>query len=212
VTARSTIPDPAFPVASPPDSGSRDRPAPETLDAPPAWLESAYADHHAGVYRAAYRISGSSADAEDVLQTVFMRLLNRARRSSEAPLTASPVPADELAPYLNRAAVNASLDLLRERQRRGWAPLDPVSIDPPDPSPAADPARHETSRQVRLGLRQALGRLSPRAAEIFALRYFQGFGNQEIAEQVGSSVTAVAVVLHRTRHRLRRELSAWMGA
>ena len=74
-------------------------------DAPPAWLESAYADHHASVYRAAYRISGSSADAEDALQTVFMRLLNRARRSPEAAMADSPVPADELAPYLNRAAV-----------------------------------------------------------------------------------------------------------
>lgn len=209
MTARSTIPTPdapSTPALTPPSTIAADP------GAPPAWLEAAYARHHDAVYRAGYRVAGSAADAEDVLQTVFLRLLDRARRSPGSTPSESPIPMDELGPYLNRAAVNASLDVLRARQRRGWAPLDPVTLDPADPSPDADPTRHEASRQIRRGLRLALSRLSPRAAEIFALRYFQGLGNQEIAAQLGSSVTAVAVVLHRTRHRLRRELSAWMGA
>ena len=37
-------------------------------------LEALFRDHHKEVFRAAYRITGSQSDAEDVLQTIFMRL------------------------------------------------------------------------------------------------------------------------------------------
>src|SRR4051794_32918978 len=37
-------------------------------------LEAIFREHHGAVYRAAYRITGNAADAEDVLQTVFTRL------------------------------------------------------------------------------------------------------------------------------------------
>ena len=56
-----------------------------------------------------------------------------------------------------------------------------------------------------------VARLSPRAAEIFTLRYFEGLGNQEIARLVGSSQGVVAVLLHRTRYRLRKEITSLMG-
>ena len=52
---------------------------------------------------------------------------------------------------------------------------------------------------------------APRAAEMFALRYFEGLGNREIADLLGTSQGVVAVLLHRTRHRLRKELSILMG-
>jgi RNA polymerase sigma factor (sigma-70 family) len=48
--------------------------------------------------------------------------------------------------------------------------------------------------------------LSPRSAEIFTLRYFEGVGNLEIARQMGASQTSIAVILHRARHRLQKEL------
>jgi DNA-directed RNA polymerase specialized sigma24 family protein len=40
-------------------------------------LERAFREHHALVFRAAYRVTGNAGDAEDVLQTVFLRLLKR---------------------------------------------------------------------------------------------------------------------------------------
>ena len=55
----------------------------QTLSPPGALqsLEAIFREHHGAVYRAAYRITGNAADAEDVLQTVFTRLLRRNRRS-----------------------------------------------------------------------------------------------------------------------------------
>lgn len=189
---------------------------PQAPDAPPAWLGAAFAAHHTGVYRAAYRVTGSAADAEDVLQTVFTRLIHRAKTHQR---DASPVPAEDLGRYLHRSAVNAALDVVRSRQRSGWAPLEDVdrSNSTHDPSllPGSlpsDPERDESLRRLRRSLRLALCRLSPRAAEVFALRYFEDLGNQEIAELLGTSSAAIAVLLHRTRARLQKDLTALLQA
>ena len=64
-----------------------------------AELERLFQAHHGAVMRAAYRITGNATDAEDVLQTVFMRLLSR--RVDSAAM--ENVPA-----YLHRAALNAA--------------------------------------------------------------------------------------------------------
>lgn len=169
--------------------------------APAFSLEELFAEHHATVYHAAYRITGHSSDAEDVLQTVFLRL---ARRDEPVELGAGA------ASYLARAAVNAGLDIVRARKRSAVLTLDePTSPVPRDT--AAGPERRHWSRQLQGRLRQALGTVSPRAAEIFALRYFEGLGNKEIAQLLDTSQTAIAVTLHRTRARLREELGSELG-
>jgi RNA polymerase sigma factor (sigma-70 family) len=64
------------------------------------------------------------------------------------------------------------------------------------------------------GLRQALSRaiaeLKPRPAEIFALRFLEGLSNQEIAEALGISQVRVAVIVHRTRMQLRKQLRPYL--
>jgi RNA polymerase sigma-70 factor (ECF subfamily) len=55
-----------------------------------------------------------ASDAEDVLQTVFLRIVRR-----DDP----PLRADDAASYLHRAATNASLDLLRRRKTRDSEPI-----------------------------------------------------------------------------------------
>jgi RNA polymerase sigma-70 factor (ECF subfamily) len=164
------------------------------------WLERCYREHADRVYRAAYRVTGSAADAEDVLQTVFLRLSRRAPGDSLG---------EDAGGYLHRAAVHAALDVLRSRQRSGWVPLE--ASGEPAASAAEDPERDRRNAELRRALRLALSRLSPRAAEVFALRYFEGLGNSEIAALAGVSSGVVAVLLHRTRARLRRELSVLMG-
>lgn len=173
------------------------------LRQPPEALEVIFRQHHEAVFRTAYRITGDAMDAEDVLQTVFVRLLRRDDGLD-------PVAADEgAARYLHRAAVNAALDLLRRRKRRPAVALDEAD-DLADVTEVA-PDRRRHSQELRTMLREALSRLSPRAAEIFALRYFEGFGNLEIARLTGASQTAVAVLLHRARHRLQKELAPFQG-
>ena len=72
-------------------------------------LEEVFRAHQACVLKAAYRITGSMADAEDVSQSVFLRL---------ARGTVDPGRISNLQNYLHRSAVNAALDLIRSRGHR----------------------------------------------------------------------------------------------
>jgi len=167
-------------------------------------VEAAFREHGAEVYRAAYRVVGNSADAEDVVQTVFLRV---ARQPAGEPDRPEPTSRR----YLCRAAINASLDVLRSRQRSGWVPLETSGSHLEAVGADSNPEHSSTRRQLRSHLRLAVSRLSPRAAEIFALRYFEEVPNQDIAGLLGISQTLVAVMLHRTRARLRKELAQLGG-
>ncbi len=160
--------------------------------AAPSELEGIFADHHGLVFRTAYRITGNAADAEDVLQTVFMRLM---RRSPESPRLDNPES------YLRRAAVNAALDVVRARQTAATVPLEdmPSSVACPD------------LREMRMALRRGLAELSPRSAEIFTLRFFEGYSNREISRTLGISQVLTAVTLHRARRQLQKQMKSYLG-
>jgi RNA polymerase sigma-70 factor, ECF subfamily len=164
-------------------------------------LDRIFREHHATVFGAAYRVTGNASDAEDVLQTVFVRLLGRAPDAEAV---------GNMEGYLRRAAVNAALDLVRSRQAARSVPLDDVA---PllSANPALAPDRVQRSREIRQWLRQAVARLSPRAAEMFALRFFEGQDNPAIAASLGTTAATVAVTLSRTRDRIQQEFRSYMG-
>ena len=153
--------------------------------------------HHGLVFRTAYRITGNAADAEDVLQTVFLRMLRRDQAARALERQES---------YFRRAAINVALDVVRAGKDAHNVPLDDV---PPDD--LAPGRRQHDSRELRECLRHALARLNPREAEIFALRFFEDLSNQEIAKVLGISQIHVAVILHRTRARLQKEVRSYLG-
>ena len=155
-------------------------------------VERLFRAHHGLVFRTAYRITGNATDAEDVLQTVFLRLM---RRDGSAP------PLENCESYLRRAAINTALDVLRARRTAETLPLEDSQ---PDPS---QPDRHE----LRDCLRRSLASLNPEAAQVFALRFFEGHSNSEIARLLGVSQVRVAVTLHRTRRRLQKEMRSHIG-
>ncbi|UCF67461.1 MAG: sigma-70 family RNA polymerase sigma factor [Acidobacteriota bacterium] len=166
-------------------------------------LEALFREHHARVFRAALRITGRCEDAEDALQTVFLRLA----RQNELDLAPSP------GSYLHRAAVNAALDLVRRR-----ASSPDVSLDETPVGKTVNMSRHprsqedeQLSREIRDVVRRALASLPQRSAEIFALRYFEGYGNHEIARMVGTSAGSIAVSLHRTRQLLKDRIRPLLG-
>jgi RNA polymerase sigma factor (sigma-70 family) len=145
--------------------------------------------YHGLVFRTAYRITGNAADAEDVSQTVFLRLF---RRKAEAEVL------DEES-YLRRAAINAALDVIRSRQSDRTVELPDLPAEPAQDDP----------RELRQALGLALAQLKPQPAEIFALRFFEGFSNPQIARMLGISRVLVAVIVHRTRQQLRKQLGAY---
>ena len=173
----------------------------EVPEGPPHWLEQLFEEQHERVFRAAYRITGNAPDAEDVLQTVFLRLL---RREGADPLTGSP------GSYLHLAAINGALDLVRSRIAARTSPLEGVAT-----SLAADasrgPDRMQEGREIKDAVRGALAGLSERSAEMFALRYFEGYGNREIARMLDTSESVVAVVLHRARLSIQESIAPLMG-
>lgn len=166
----------------------------------PPDLEALFREHNRLVYRTAYRLTRNASDAEDVLQTVFLRLASRGMEAS---------PLGQADAYLRRAAVNASLDLIR--QRRHTSDDSELWIDR-QAAPSIEQPEHQLwVKQAAEWLRHAVSGLSEQAAEIFVLRFFEDRGNAEIAEIVGSSPNSVAVTLHRSRERLRNEFQQLLG-
>src|SRR3954447_19516766 len=165
---------------------------PETSDQ----LAQLFADHHRRVLLAAYRITGSMADAEDVVQTVFLRL-----GSGEG------VPLKNAGSYLYRAAINGALDLLRRRKIVVVEPID-AAEGIASTSRAAAPDAELSRAELGGLLRQAISELPARRAEMFTLRYIEELSNREIAALMGTSQAVVAVTLHQTRSKLKKRLIA----
>ena len=163
-------------------------------------LETLFRAHHDRVFRTAHRITGSPADAEDVLQTVFLRLV----KGQEAyDLSINP------AAYLSRAAINASLDLMRSRTRSKLVEPGDVELEGIESRWQSPEAEH-ADRELQTLIRQAVAGLGKTAGEMFVLRYYEGYDNQEIAKLLDTSQMVVGVVLHRARTRLRKEIGHFL--
>jgi RNA polymerase sigma-70 factor (ECF subfamily) len=167
---------------------------------PPGELETLYQTHHDRVFRTAHRITGSPADAEDVLQTVFLRLV-KGKESHD--LSGNPEA------YLSRAAINASLDLMRSRSRSRSVGLSDVNADAIESKFQSPEALH-ADRELQSLIRQAVAGLGKTAGEMFVLRYYEGYDNQEIAKLLDTSQMVVGVVLHRARLKLRKEIGHYL--
>ncbi len=152
-----------------------------------AQLAGLYERHYEAVFRAALRVTGNPADAEDVLQTVFLRLLARGQDVEPATLTAA---------YFRRASVNAAVDLLRRRAVRAEAAYD-------------DQAPHAAFNRpflLKERLRRAIGVLDTEDATLFLLRHVEGLSIEELAAMFGLEKNNVGVRLHRIRNRLKEEM------
>jgi RNA polymerase sigma-70 factor (ECF subfamily) len=167
----------------------------KALPSPADELERLYRDYSDRVYRAAYRVTGSGVDAEDVVQTVFLRLARREERINLEPSPGS---------YLHRAAINAALDLLRQRRRFESVPLDemPSLAAQNQTTPEIEQRRRELRRVIELGVAD----LGEKTAAMFVLRYFEGYDNHEIAEMLGTSQVLVGVLLHRARTKMKKQI------
>jgi len=160
----------------------------------PQQLERIFERHYELMYRTAYSLTGSAADAEDIVQTIFVRLLNR-----DLPPDLSTAPER----YLYRAAFNLSLNTIRDKKHEvltGNLEVFDNAYGRGDTT-----AEHLALDQA---LHQALSVLSPAAAQIVILRYVHDYSLADIAKMLGTTRSTVAVSLFRSRSRLRKHLSA----
>jgi RNA polymerase sigma factor (sigma-70 family) len=155
-------------------------------------FEAIYQEYGPLVYRTAWCVLRSAEDAEDVVQAIFLRLL----RNEGLPTLQKDPQA-----YFYRAAINASLDVLKARRRRPFLVGDMEQLDiaaPNVPSGLDD--------EIRGSVYEAIAQLGAEAAETVLLRYMQNKSLAEIATRMGVSRTVVAVRLFRARAQLRRIL------
>jgi RNA polymerase sigma-70 factor (ECF subfamily) len=140
------------------------------------------------VYRSAFRLTGTSADAEDVTQDVFVRLPNA--------LVGFAGASEQFGHWLRRVTVRQALMHLRAGRRRREVSVDAVA----NLFAASDDAAN------RLTIDAALARLSEEHRLVFLLKEVEGYEHREIAELLSISVANSEVRLHRARRELRELL------
>ena len=155
--------------------------------APVAGFAELYQRHYEAVFRAALRVTGNPADAEDVLQTVFLRAMAQGGQVEDVLLPAA---------YFRRAAVNAAVDVLRRRELRAESGFDTeashAAVQPPG--------------LLKERLRRALNLLNREDASLFLLRHVEGLSIEELAAAFELEKNNVSVKLHRIRLRLQAEM------
>jgi RNA polymerase sigma-70 factor, ECF subfamily len=162
-------------------------PIPMPSTTPVAGFTELYERHYEAVFRAALRVTGNPADAEDVLQTVFLRVLAGGGDVGNVALPAA---------YFRRAAVNAAVDVLRRRDFRGESVYDT----------RAQHAAVQPPVLLKERLRRALGILDDEDAGLFLLRHVEGLSIEELAGMFEMEKNNVSVRLHRVRLRLQAEM------
>lgn len=167
-----------------------------------AAFEELYRRYRDRVYSIAYRITGSTTDAMDVVQESFRVLF----------LKISTFRFDaRFSTWLFRIVVNCSIDLRRrERQRSGRQGQSIQNLhegtEPADESrdPLASAETSELGEQVQ----SAIARLSPKLRAILVLRYLEGLSYDEIAETLEVQLGTVKSRLARAHLAIEQVLSA----
>ena len=157
-----------------------------------AAFEELYRAHAGRLYSVAYRMLGNQADAEDLLQDIFLaahRKLDSFRGESA------------LGTWLYRLATNLCLDHLRSRAARTNQLTDALDDEPA----AADAgSRGLADRTVtRMDLERALAQLPDGCRAAFVLHDVEGLEHREVAEALGIAEGTSKSQVHKARLRLR---------
>jgi RNA polymerase sigma-70 factor (ECF subfamily) len=147
--------------------------------------------HQAGVYNAAYRMTGNRQDAEDAAQEAFVRAFRSSRTLD---------PSRPPGPWFRKIAVNVCLNRLEKREPQRLD--DNLPVPSPDPGPEPRAVERERSRQVR----RALLTLPPRYRAAIELRHFEELTYAEIAETLNRPLSDVKSDLFRARKLLAERL------
>jgi RNA polymerase sigma-70 factor (ECF subfamily) len=151
---------------------------------------SLIAEYHDDALRVARRLVRSSAEAEDLTQTAILNVLRHANNIEDSA---------HIKAYLLTAVRNLWRNQLRQRGRRRF-----VGADAADHLPSEDLGPEEQALNLLDAAlaRVAFSSLSETSRQILSLRYIDGFGFVELAEQLGISAVAARQRAHRAREEL----------
>jgi RNA polymerase sigma factor (sigma-70 family) len=161
-------------------------------------------EHRRFLWGLCYRMTGSAADADDLVQETFVRALQCPPRRRDLPWR----------PWLVRVAMNLSRDELRRRKRAAyvgpWLPApietgDEASVPSHEPSTSdgSPVARYDLLESVSFAFLVALETLTPRQRAVLLLRDVFDYSVRETAEALDMSQPNVKTTLHRSRVAMR---------
>jgi RNA polymerase sigma-70 factor, ECF subfamily len=153
--------------------------------------DSDFERHRQVLFAAAYRMLGTRADAEDVLQEAWLRW-NRVDRAE----------VDEPRAYLFRLVTRLALDQLRRVKARRETYVGPWLPEPLLTSPGVEQDA-ELAESLSMGLLVVLETLDPVERAVFVLHEAFGFAHAEIAEMTGRTERAVRQLAYRARQHVR---------
>ena len=162
-------------------------------------LETLVARHGNRVYQLAYRLTRSTADAEDVLQDVFFKLYQ-----SWLHVTTC----GNLEGWLTRVVTNACIDLLRSRRCRG-ATAGPASLARLS-APSACPDRALEEREFDQKLRAAREDLPPRQMAALILFDHEGLKAKEVGRVLNLSEGTVRRYVFEGRRKVKERLTPYL--
>jgi RNA polymerase sigma-70 factor (ECF subfamily) len=145
----------------------------------PKDFEKVVTKHENRLYRTALAITGNVADAEDIVQEVFIRAYEKAPDfESEEHEKA----------WLIRVTVNLSYSRLRSPWRKRMVPLL-------DSYPASEPKQHELLEQIM--------NLRPKSRTVIHLYYYEGYSIKDISKLTGQKEATIRSQLTRARQKLK---------
>lgn len=162
-------------------------------------------EHQEMVVNTCYRFVFNREDAEDIAQEVFVEVFRSLENFREE---------SKLSTWIYRIAVTKSLDHLRRlKRKKRFSSLKRLigAGDPAEelaaPAGITPPAELERLERTR-ALQDALDTLPDNQKSAFLLSKQEGYSNQEIAELLGTSVSAVESLVHRAKKKLQEQLES----
>ena len=153
-------------------------------------FESLYRTQAKRIYSLAYRFAGNAAEAEELLQDIFLlayRKLDSFRGEAA------------LATWLHRLAVNRCLDHVRSRAARQAAATEALNAEGP-------PVREGSGPITHIDLERAIAQLPDGCRMAFVLHDVEGYEHREVAARLGIATGTSKSQVHKARLRLRRIL------
>ncbi len=156
-------------------------------------FDQLFIKHWTAIHRLLTRLTGDSAEAEDLALETFLRLYQKPPNSGEN---------SNLSGWLYRVATNLGLHSIRAYQRRQRYELEAGKFaleDPPETRPAELVDRQDTYRLARL----ALSRMQRRQAQLLSLRY-SGLSYEEVARAMNLAPASIGPLLLRAERKFER--------
>jgi RNA polymerase sigma-70 factor (ECF subfamily) len=151
---------------------------------------------YADTYTLAYRLTGDEEDARDVVQESYLRAYRGLQRFRGDALFTT---------WLYRITANCAATHLGRRSRRRTDPLS-EELQLADADPERDPSSRADATLLRDRLEEALLALPPKLRAVVVLRDVYDLSHESIAAELGISVSAAKVRLHRARKQLREQV------